>query len=189
MFLSGPEDNPNALAMPRCVEEVFERVCRVLELRVDGQTIRTTHEHPFYVEGKGWTQACALLPGDLLKSHDGRTFAVESLTDTSDDVTVYNMRIEEYHTYFVGDAAWGFSVWAHNANCAPGGGDKIIEDTSKSQRALKNAANSGDRAAIEAAEHQANGIQDAQKDFWKRKRNFNRNIGEDNELPIKGINY
>ena len=24
------------------------------------------------------------------------------------------MRIQEYHTYFVGCAEWGFSVWAHN---------------------------------------------------------------------------
>ena len=31
-------------------------------------------------------------------------------------MTVYNLRIEEYHTYFVGSAEWGFSVWAHNAD-------------------------------------------------------------------------
>ena len=30
-------------------------------------------------------------------------------------MTVYNLRIEEYHTYFVGCAEWGFSIWAHNA--------------------------------------------------------------------------
>ena len=35
------------------------------------------------------------------------------MTDTNDDVTVYNMRIEEYHTYFVGSAEWGFSVQRH----------------------------------------------------------------------------
>jgi hypothetical protein len=28
---------------------------------------------------------------------------------------VYNCRVAEYHTYFVGDATWGWSVWAHNA--------------------------------------------------------------------------
>jgi hypothetical protein len=28
---------------------------------------------------------------------------------------VYNGRVAEYHTYFVGDEGWGFSLWAHNS--------------------------------------------------------------------------
>jgi filamentous hemagglutinin len=37
---------------------------------------------------------------------------------------VYNMRIEEYHTFFVGSPTWGFSVWTHNLpgdldDCSP----------------------------------------------------------------------
>jgi len=35
---------------------------------------------------------------------------------------VYNCREAEYHTYFVGDQKWGFSVWSHNSGCVPGGG-------------------------------------------------------------------
>ena len=27
---------------------------------------------------------------------------------------MYNLRVAEYHTYFVGSQSWGFSVWAHN---------------------------------------------------------------------------
>jgi hypothetical protein len=30
-------------------------------------------------------------------------------------VTLYNLRVSDYHTYFVGCQEWGFSVWAHNA--------------------------------------------------------------------------
>ena len=30
---------------------------------------------------------------------------------------VYNLRVADWHTYFVGCDEWGFSVWAHNANC------------------------------------------------------------------------
>jgi hypothetical protein len=40
---------------------------------------------------------------------------------------VYNMRVAEYHTYFVGCEAWGFSVWAHNSDLRVhrvGGGDE-----------------------------------------------------------------
>jgi len=40
--------------------------------------------------------------------------AVEGVCDTGREEVVYNCRVAQYHTYFVGDAAWGFSVWAHN---------------------------------------------------------------------------
>ena len=46
--------------------------------------------------------------------------------------TVYNLRVADYHTYFVGSREWGFSVWAHHANYevkAIGGGKfGIFED-------------------------------------------------------------
>jgi hypothetical protein len=29
---------------------------------------------------------------------------------------VYNLRVADHHTYFVGDEGWGFDVWVHNAN-------------------------------------------------------------------------
>jgi hypothetical protein len=32
-------------------------------------------------------------------------------------VPVHNLRIADYHTYFVGNQEWGFSIWAHNTNC------------------------------------------------------------------------
>jgi len=34
---------------------------------------------------------------------------------------VYNCRVAEYHTYFVGDQEWGFSIWSHNLACVQGG--------------------------------------------------------------------
>lgn len=34
--------------------------------------------------------------------------------------TVYNLRVADYHTYFVGCNEWGWSVWAHNM-CGPFG--------------------------------------------------------------------
>jgi len=58
--------------------------------------------------------------GDALRSHDGQWLAVEGVRDTGREEVVYNGRVAEYHTYFVGDEGWGFSVWAHNS-CGPGG--------------------------------------------------------------------
>ena len=118
LLLSASEDDPAGPIEPRRVEEIFTRVSAVVELRVCGQSIRTTAEHPFYVQGKGWTAAAELASGDLFRSHDGRWNPVESINPTGEVTTVYNMRIAEYHTYFVGSAEWGFSVWAHNAACS-----------------------------------------------------------------------
>lgn len=36
--------------------------------------------------------------------------------DTGAWECVYNLRVAEWHTYFVGDDHWGWAAWAHNAN-------------------------------------------------------------------------
>ncbi len=82
---------------------------------MNGRTIRTTAEHPFYVWNQGWTAAYLLKVGDRLRSDDGQTVTVEAVCDSGTIETVYNCRVAEYHTYFVGGAAWQWSVWAHNA--------------------------------------------------------------------------
>jgi len=51
----------------------------------------------------------------------GGGWAVEGVRGTGRAEAVYNCRVAEYHTYFVGDDEWGFSLWAHNS-CGPGGG-------------------------------------------------------------------
>jgi hypothetical protein len=43
--------------------------------------------------------------------------AVEEVYDTGGYETVYNLRVADFHTYFVGSDEWRFSVWAHNAAC------------------------------------------------------------------------
>ena len=100
----------------KIVEEVFERYTVLWEVVADGRTIRTTGEHPFCVKGKGWTAANELRVGDrLVCAETGRTVAVESLRDTGERELVYNLRVADFHTYFVGDEVWGWSAWAHNA--------------------------------------------------------------------------
>src|SRR5262249_250780 len=41
---------------------------------------------------------------------------VEGVVDRGEVATVYNLEVDEYHTYFVGCDEWGFAVWAHNAD-------------------------------------------------------------------------
>jgi hypothetical protein len=114
-ILTAPEDDPAAAVEAKQVEEVFTNHARLLHLHVAGHVIRTTAAHPFWVQGKGWTAAKHLRPGELLRSHDGRWMSVEDLYDSGEDAPVYNLRIADYHTYFVGAYDWTFSAWAHNA--------------------------------------------------------------------------
>jgi RHS repeat-associated protein len=113
-ILSRAEDDPVGPVEARRVEAVFVRVAPLWVLRVGGRVIRTTAEHPFYVRGKGWIAAKELEAGMELASHDGQWVVLEEVADAGEVATVYNLRISEFHTYFVGSREWGFSVWAHN---------------------------------------------------------------------------
>jgi hypothetical protein len=84
-----------------------------------GRVIRTTDEHPFWADGKGWTTAGELKAGDNLLASDKSKLPVENVSETGDTETVYNFRVADWHTYFVGNEDWGFEVWVHNA-CGPG---------------------------------------------------------------------
>lgn len=108
----------------RPVAEVFEKVSdhlRVLAIEnVDGavETIQTTDEHPFWVEGRGWLRARDLQVGDAVDQPDGSDAVVIGTVREAhpEGITVYNFEVEGDHTYFVAD---GFgdvntAVWVHN---------------------------------------------------------------------------
>jgi hypothetical protein len=78
------------------------------------RVIGTTQEHPFYVRGEGWTPLAEIQPGDWIRT-DNDWVQVTKIEDTGRYETVYNLRVQDYHTYFVGARDWGFAVWAHNA--------------------------------------------------------------------------
>ena len=69
----------------------------------DGTTINTTENHPFYVEGKGWCAATELEIGDICRTKDGQIEAVASVVveQQEEPVTVFNLTIEDNHTYYV----------------------------------------------------------------------------------------
>jgi hypothetical protein len=120
LILARPEHAPFGPVEARRVQQVFVRVSPLLQLQVCGRLIPTTAEHPFHIFGGGWTAAAFLRPGDALVTEDGRPVLVESVVETREVATVYNVQVEEHHTYFVGAREWGFAVWAHNAEYAVG---------------------------------------------------------------------
>src|SRR5262249_1368264 len=105
-ILSQPEHEPDGRVETKVVEEVFIRVAPVVRLMVNGHEILTTAEHPFFVRERGWIAASLLETGDLLQSHEGARIRVEGVEKTREIATVYNLRVADYHTYFVGCDEW-----------------------------------------------------------------------------------
>jgi hypothetical protein len=125
LIFSRSEHDPSGPIEAKVVEEVFERFAGVYNLHIGGQVIGTSGEHPFYVEGKGWTKAFELQPGDRVATADGVGVLVEEVWDTGEWELVYNLRVADHHTYFVGDESWGWAAWAHNVYMRAGTGDSF----------------------------------------------------------------
>ena len=69
------------------------------------ETIDSTPEHPFYVEGLGWVEASSLHAGMTIWFANGTKGTVEDISNEGleEPVTVYNFEVAEFHTYFVGE--------------------------------------------------------------------------------------
>ena len=90
----------------------------ILHLNTTEGDIDTTTNHPFYVISKGWVAAGDLEVADEILTIDGGighvlSFELETLVNP---IPVYNIEVDDFHTYFVGDGdGW---VLVHNT-CRP----------------------------------------------------------------------
>ncbi len=114
LVITAPDGDPDAEPVPRKVEATFENYLPLLDLHVNGRTIRTTAEHPFWVRDRGWVTLTSSRPATSSRTHDGRWLKVDGLEGPKPSAPVYNMCVAEYHTYFIGHQIWGFAVWSHN---------------------------------------------------------------------------
>ncbi|GHT91181.1 hypothetical protein AGMMS49545_06550 [Betaproteobacteria bacterium] len=170
--LSSPEDGSGKPEYKRVVKTVVHKnktIRNVTCYNRDGEreNITATGNHPFWVEGTGWTRADRLKEGDVVRFADGGLSKVDSqfpvyrfpeeklgigwrqvsepplanpaigyLFDYANyapadyssgeldweemdednllEVTVYNLEVEDFHTYYVSH----MGVWVHNTNCA-----------------------------------------------------------------------
>ena len=93
----------------------------LIDLTISGETIETTPQHPFYVEGKGWVNAGELHQGDHIRRADGTFGTVEAVKVVEHSQTMYNLTVATAHTFFVGEEHW----LVHNQSptpIPPGGG-------------------------------------------------------------------
>ena len=78
------------------------------------ETINTTAEHPFWIDGEGWRKASILKSGmKLLDKHGNVTATVVSQTALEETDTVYNFEVQDFSTYHIGE----MGIWVHNADC------------------------------------------------------------------------
>ena len=124
--LSRDQNDRNAPANGKRVEDVFRRTAdhlRLLTLRGSNgslQELKTTNNHPFWVEGQGWVKAGELQVWQKFTQAVGGVAVLESTAreDHPEGVLVCNFKVEGSHTYFVSaQNSTGPPVWVHNAEC------------------------------------------------------------------------
>jgi hypothetical protein len=69
-----------------------------------------TPEHPFHTT-RGWVAAKALTPDDRIVRADETLASIVALEALDRRARVYNLTVDEAHTYFVGEG----ELWVHNA--------------------------------------------------------------------------
>ncbi len=86
----------------------------VVEVGVDGATVRCTRQHLFSVVGDGWVPAVDLKLGHRLETATGRAALVSSVIveHLPTDLATFNLSVETVSTYFV--RIGGSSVLVHN---------------------------------------------------------------------------
>ncbi len=89
----------------------------IVELTIDDDTITTTPEHPFYRDDNVWVGAGDLTVGDEIRNLDGTYGTVTAIEIVQAQQWMYNLTVDEAHTFFVGDEGW----LVHNIICPPGG--------------------------------------------------------------------
>jgi Pretoxin HINT domain len=109
LVLSQREDG-GALGAQR-VSHIWEHtVERTLLLTFcNGQQLETTKEHRFHLDGGGFVSAGKLRPGAALNT-PANNVVLRDAKERSATTQVYNLEVENFHTYFVGDNL----VWVHN---------------------------------------------------------------------------
>jgi len=97
----------------RLVTHVFERSAAAYHVvETEASRLAVTEEHPFWVQGRGWTAVRDIEIGAPLATAHGDTLVLENRRVDA-PLQVFNFTVAEDASYFVGDEG----VWAHNATC------------------------------------------------------------------------
>ncbi len=86
-----------------------------MDFGVPGDVIQTTPGHRFFSVTRGdWHPIETFQHGELLRNEQGMSVPVEWISPMRwEFCDLYNVEVEEYHTYFVGGGPSG-GIWSHN---------------------------------------------------------------------------
>ncbi|MEM7281670.1 MAG: RHS repeat-associated core domain-containing protein [Pseudomonadota bacterium] len=111
--------------IPRHDREIW--VVRLTGLDGAAERFETTHEHPWWIAGRGWKETSELEVGMAVVTIDGQGMVVTSVVKAGHTDATYNITVADFETYFVGEQR----VLVHNC---PGGKDvpnKVYHYTDK----------------------------------------------------------
>src|SRR5690606_28472333 len=97
----------------RRVTHTFQRHASAYhDVRTEASRLLVTEEHPFWVQGRGWSGVRDIGVGAPIATAGGDTLVLDNRrVDAA--LQVFNLAVADDSSYFVGDE----SVWAHNATC------------------------------------------------------------------------
>lgn len=133
----------------KVLEKYVRKTRELVHIIAGGKEIVSTLDHPYYVAGRGFVNACQLCIGSPLLDADGKVLEVEQIykeqLGKNEEVTVYNFQVEDWHTYHVGE----MEVLVHNAEYETSYGKSTLNS-------LKNTENFTDSAIEHIFEGQVN---------------------------------
>jgi len=115
------------------LETYVRETTELLHLTINGEVIKTTFEHPFYVKDVGFVEAGKLQVGDKLVDSRGNVLVVEEkkLEITDEPVKVYNFKWMISYL-----SCWEKGILVHNADYNPkmGFDDLDLEKATNKQK-------------------------------------------------------
>jgi hypothetical protein len=90
------------LAYKPVIKTTVRPAAPLVEIALAGETLRTSGGHPFWVIGEGWVRARQLQAGQKLHGIRGPV-AIERVTNVAAEEETYNLVVDEFHSYFVGE--------------------------------------------------------------------------------------
>ena len=108
-------DTETMISEYKTVLDTFVRTTNdLIHIFIGDEELITTIDHPFWVKGKGFVPAMSLVIGSGLINDNGDIAYVENiLRETNNNgVEVFNFKVENYHTYYVGEN----NILVHNAD-------------------------------------------------------------------------